>query len=421
MALYVVALVVAVFAAFGVDRLQRGEGMPHVKVWLGAAGAIVLLALLGAFGGFASFLAQGVEQATRLPVARVAAAAAPAIKWGAVGSGVALGLLGALALGALSGRVKPVFLCIGLAVLVSADLWRNDKDFWVFSDAQRGLHGGDEVTDYIKATPKPYRILNFPDVYPGSSLQSQDIPQLLGYHGNELHRFDELMGGKNVWRYVYSSALVKLLELFAVQHVVASPNLGLDEAVPQFTERYRKTLTAVTTSAGVQVDVYSAVASPPYGRLVPAAVRLTDEQAINTVLHPDFPPDQLVLLSPESEVDLPALSELPSPLESEVVFEAWEPGAMRLRLSPPASQNAYLVVSENWYPDWHATVDGADATVLRGDVTLITVPVSEAAESVELRFRSTAYRVGKLVTLVSLAIVVLAVALPMFVRRARDG
>ena len=119
--------------------------------------------------------------------------------------------------------------------------------------------------------------------------------------------------------------------------------------------------------------------------------------------------------------ELTSLSELPEPLESNVVFETWEPGAMTMRLDPPPSEDAYVVVSENWYPDWKATVDGNDTEVVRGDMTLITVPVSAGAAVVELRFQSADYGIGKLVTWLSLVFVALAVVLPRFVRRTPDG
>ena len=421
MALYIVALVVAAFAAFGVERLQRGEGKPHAIAWLAAAGGVVFLSAIGAVGGFASFLAQGVEQTYQLPVAQVATNAADSIRWGAMGSGIALGLLGALVLGAFTGRVKAPVLCLGLALIVSADLWRNAREFWVFSDGHVTLHGSDEVTEYITNTPKPYRVLNLSDAYPGSSLQSFDIPQLLGHHGNELHRFDELMGGKNIWRNVMSSRLLKLLDLFSVQHVFVSPSLNIEEAVPGFGERYQRALTAITTSGGAVVDVYSTPEPPPYARLIPAAVRLTDEQAVNTVLNPEFPPDQLLVLSPESEATLPALSELPPPLESHITFVSWEPGSMRMRIEPPAPLDAYVLVSENWYPDWQASVDGAPTPTFRADMSLLSVPVPAGASVVELRFESKAYVVGKAVTFSGLLLVVLVLILPQVRRRRVDG
>jgi hypothetical protein len=420
MALYIVALVVAVFAGLGVDRLQRGEGRSHTIAWIGVAGGVVLLALVGAFGGFAAFLAQGVQQQLQLPVTSIAAEAAAPIMGGALASGLALGLVGALAFATLTRRVKAPILCMGLVLIVSGDLWFNAREFWVFGDGHLELHGSDDVKEFVAKTPTPYRVLSLADAYPGSSLQSFDIPQLLGHHGNELHRFDELMGGKNIWRYLFSGDL-KLLELFSVQHVIISPGSGIEEAVPGFAERYRKTQDAVFASSGGQVDLYSANVPPPYGRVVPAAVRLTDEQAINTILNPEFPPDQLLVLSPESDIDLAMLSDLPEPLESSVVFETWEPGAMRLRLAPPPSEDAYVVVSENWYPDWTATVDGNVTNVLRGNMTLITVPVSAGSEVVELKFESSDYKLGRLVTLICLVFVAVAVVSPRFVRSRANG
>jgi hypothetical protein len=217
------------------------------------------------------------------------------------------------------------------------------------------------------------------------------------------------------------SGNLKLLELFSVRHVVTSAGSGIEDVVPGFADRYEKVRESVTASTGGSLDVYTAVDPTPYGLVVPAAVRLTDEQAINTILNPEFPPDQLLILSPESDVDLATLSELPPPLESRVEFESWSPGAMRMRILPPASEDAYVVVSENWYPDWKANVDGLEAEVMRGNMTLITVPVSAGAEVVEVSFESADYKLGKLVTLLSLALVVLAIALPRFVRSRVDG
>jgi hypothetical protein len=199
-----------------------------------------------------------------------------------------------------------------------------------------------------------------------------------------------------------------------------APGTSIEE-VPGFSEKFRKTQEAVAASGGGTVDVYSTIIPPDYGRVVPGAVRLTDEQAIGTILNPEFPPNQLLILSPDSDIELTALSELPQQLHSRVVFESWEPGAMTMRLDPPPGDDAYVVVSENWYPDWKATVDGDDAEVVRGDMTLITVPVSAGAEVVELKFDSADYRIGKLVTFLSLVLVAVAVSLPRFVRRRADG
>jgi uncharacterized membrane protein YfhO len=71
--------------------------------------------------------------------------------------------------------------------------------------------------------------------------------------------------------------------------------------------------------------------------------------------------------------------------------------------------------------DWRATVDGASAPVLRGDHSLITVPVLAGARRVELTYRSAAYARGKAVALGSLAVVLASFGLPLVRRRRNDG
>ena len=92
---------------------------------------------------------------------------------------------------------------------------------------------------------------------------------------------------------------------------------------------------------------------------------------------------------------------------------------MRIRLGAGAPSAGYLLVSENWDAEWAATVDGRQAPVLRGDGTLITVPVSAGTHEVALGYGGRAYARGRAVTLAALGVVVLGVALPPAFRRRR--
>jgi uncharacterized membrane protein YfhO len=77
---------------------------------------------------------------------------------------------------------------------------------------------------------------------------------------------------------------------------------------------------------------------------------------------------------------------------------------MTLTLDPPAPAGAALVVSENYYPGWKATVNGQAAKVGRADFTLIGVELPTGARIVELSFDSAPYNTGKTVTLAALAL-----------------
>jgi hypothetical protein len=109
-----------------------------------------------------------------------------------------------------------------LLLVVWGDLWSVDRRFFEFGDAEE-LFGDDEITAAMRKTPLPYRVwdprgrYSELGVYPGSWLMGRGVPQLLGYHGNELRRFDELFGGKNEW---INQTNLALWDLFAVRYVV---------------------------------------------------------------------------------------------------------------------------------------------------------------------------------------------------------
>ena len=157
----------------------------------------------------------------------------------------------------------------------------------------------------------------------------------------------------------------------------------------------------------------------PYARVVPAAIKAADEQIVPALMNPRLDYSRLVLLTPDAPVVTPPLESLPPPLASRATVTTWEPGAMTVRLDPVPEQDAYVVVSENWYPDWHATVDGKPAEVVRGQQTLITVRVPRGAHEVRLWFASPSYVTGKGLSLASLGAAALWLLVPLALRRRR--
>ena len=75
-----------------------------------------------------------------------------------------------------------------------------------------------------------------------------------------------------------------------------------------------------------------------------------------------------------------------------------------MALDAPAPAGSALVVAENFYPGWSATVDGRPANVGRADYALIGVELPTGGTNVVLAFDSAPYHTGKRVTLVALAV-----------------
>ena len=186
MVFFVVALCTAMFAAFGVTRLEQGEGSSHVRAWLIAAGAVALLGLVGVFGNLATALA---------PPERAAAAAAhsAAIRMSAIIGAIARAGTALIAMGRLRGgeRIPAQAFALALPLLVGADLWRDGRRFWVHDPPSELSTRGPIVT--LRSEPKPF-VSEFPTVSNNSMAITFAV---LGYQGQELRYSYELLGGRN--------------------------------------------------------------------------------------------------------------------------------------------------------------------------------------------------------------------------------
>jgi len=418
MAFYIPSFVVAVCAALGVARLERGEGGRAPRVWLVAGAAVALLALVGVFSEMAGSMAAGLE-ARRQGAEAVARAAVSAIRWGAFWSGVALALAGAVVWVVRSRpRVPPLALVLGLAAVIGADLWRDGRRFWTWSPDPRVVHGPDAITSMLRQQTPPYRVFNLSALtrtpaYPGDgeALMALGIPQLLGHSGNEIGRFDELMGGRGKWDNVLAH---RTLDLWGVRYVIAPAEI---ESLPG----YRPLLTGAATSAGASANLFERIDAVPYARVVPAALKTDDERVIPTLMDSRLLFDRILLLGPDAPVEPRAITAVPDPSPARATVTAWRPGEMTIALDPAPPEPGYLLVAENWHLEWEATVDGQPAQVLRGNYTMLTVAVPAGARSVELAFRSGSFRRGKLLTLISLALVAAAFAAPAVAGRRRSA
>jgi len=404
MVFYVVALVTAMFAGLGVERALKGEGK-RVMMPVLIIGAIV--ALLGATGVFGHI-------AETLAAAKAAAAGADrsAILWGAVTSGLALAAAAAV-LGPAQVRLTPRLRALTLILIVGADLWLNARQFWSYTKP----YGRDPVIDRITATPLPYRVFNppGPGTYPGSALMAFDIPDLFGYHGNELRYYDELWGGKNEWR---NLGVLPLWDLWAVRYAILPAGAQTLDSIPGF----RRVLDSVTIFDGARVNLFERVDPAPYARVVPGAVKTDSATVIPALIDTRMDFSRIVLFTTDQPVIPEPLKKMPEPSPSRATLTGWQPGRMTVTLDPAPPQPSYLLIAENWYPDWEATVDGQPAPVLRGDYSLLTVALPAGAKVVELAFRSKPYELGRTLTMASLAALLIALlAAVVLPRRARHG
>jgi len=386
--LYVTAFATAVLAAFGTERALAGRVSPrYLAGWGVAALLVALLATTGALTNLAMSLLG--EARADLIAANASATTLGAWRSAAVVA-VVIGVLAALGRGRL-GAAPAGWVLVGVVAL---DLWSVERHYWRFSAPATELFAEDEIIRYLKTRPEPARVIALPlsdNMAPhdpflaGDALMHHRIRGVLGYHGNELGRYQSLYGKEEGYQ------------------PIANPNFwALTNAryfytnVPSLPFQGAKLVAGpVRNAAGSMTYLFELPGGNPAAWVTPLAVKLDDATTKATVLNPLFDVRRAALFDSSSTVaGAPVPSQLPDPLAIRVRFTRYTAGAIDLTLDAPAPAGSALVVSENYYPGWTATVDGKAAPIGRANLVLTGVELPAGARAVSLRFDSAPFRLG---------------------------
>jgi hypothetical protein len=295
--------------------------------------------------------------------------------------------------------------------VVVLDLYSVERRFLPFSARASEEMAADQVVAALKADTSHYRVMPNHPAYTHNYLMVHGIRSVVGYNGQELHRYDELLGGKNVFANLPSQTLWKII---GIKYLILADSVE----VPVL-ERLSG---ALRTYRGDVAYLYRVRDAAPYAFLVRDAIRVQQEDAavIPSLVDPAFDPRRLLVLPSDAPVGRDAITQLSPPINTTVSIHEPRAGRLEFRLASPSTDSTYLFVSENYFPDWHATVDGRTAPVLRAQVSLMAVPLPPGAQQVVLEFVPDTYYLGRIITLGSvLAVVVLIVGSATMARRRR--
>ena len=414
---FLASLAVACLAGFGAEYLFRARERREVvgKGAFIAWGAILAGgALMAVGGGFASMIeSMAPPQFAEMLPAAVSQLTFDALRVLALG-GIAIAVIVAFS----RARISATAACSALSVLVVLDLWSVEKRYINWLPPENVTFAPDEVVRTLRQDSSVFRVLNpGSESYAHNYLATQGIREVLGYQGTELHRYDELMGGKNEWKNIGNPAVLRLV---TAKYLVIGQALPATPMLTQIGDR------PLATHDRQQAWVYRFNGGDPYSYVVPTAVRISDDQALAVIGDPrsGFDPRKAVLVPADAKygVDPKDVHTLAPADSTAVRVTRLSDDLMRFELATPARANSYLFVSENFYPDWRATVDGKAADVVRAQFSLMAVPLSSGAKSVELHVAPASYGSFRWLTFAALALVVATATSGFFARpRAANG
>jgi hypothetical protein len=433
---FVVSFAVSVVSALGLERILAGQvGGRYVVGWAAASFVFTLLISAGA----ATPIMQSVTNfmANQYPPEQHAAAVDALMQRAMADSGpmilgawrsfavvlLACGTIWAVSRGKISSRAAGW----ALVTLVGIDLWSIERLYWNFSAPAAQLYASDPAIDYMSRVTDPGRVVvldlrQLGGTDPGDpaltgcsggtggpSLMVHHVRNVTGCHGNEIGRFQRfgeyqegVTNSYNPARFLSTAGAhhenVHFLLTNAADTVMAiiAPQL---QAGP-----FTHILGPVRTAAGSTVHLYRLAGENPLAWVAGSIVTADSEQTLATVISPSFDPGRAAIVDPGSGVPTVPIQAVAAAPSTKATTTRYEPGAIDIALDQPAAAGQALVVSENYFPAWHATADSKPATVARMNYNLTGVVLPAGVRSIQLRFDDAAYERGKFVTLVALVI-----------------
>jgi hypothetical protein len=293
----------------------------------------------------------------------------------------------------MEGRIASRAAMIALAVITTADLWVIGKKFFQTVPAPEEMYASDDVMAFFqqqRERGEPFRIwvlgqggwprvINHP-MHFGLELAG-------GEHGNQLQRYNEYAGtsGRTYIDY-HNFDDARFLAGANVRYLVAPQEMG----VPWLREVYRG-------MAGGAV-VYENTLAQPRAWLVPEVTRVTDPaQPLAFLQSPAWNPARNAVVEAPRDLGLPT-----TPLQGGARVTSHAPDVVTV--AAEASRPALLVLADNHYKDWKATVDGRPAEIYRTNHAFRGVVVPAGRHEVRFTFESEQLRIGFWIYLACMAL-----------------
>ncbi|MEW6684883.1 MAG: YfhO family protein [Candidatus Edwardsbacteria bacterium] len=298
--------------------------------------------------------------------------------------------------------------------LLLFDLWSFDLKFIKPHPRPDIAFVPDEVANFLEKdkvgalnlTPVLYRV--FPMHYQNYELALRYRMQSAGGHlANPLQRYQDFIGAEKSVMFQAPNLMSKnFLNLLNVKYIISLP---LPEDTTRYDERSRgiiRNLKAFFKDfplafQGREFAIYENENYLPRAFIVPNYEVIPEtKRLIMRLKEPDFDPHKSVLLEEEPAVKLSG--------EATGLAEVEKFSPNEILIKANLSASGFLVLSENFHPDWKAYLDQKRVKIYPAYHTLRAIYLEGGTHKVRFVYDSIYYRIGKAVTIITLLILVAA-------------
>ncbi|KPK64383.1 hypothetical protein AMJ83_02925 [candidate division WOR_3 bacterium SM23_42] len=418
---YLVSFSVIVLGTIGFENVLSGkQEIPSRKIYI-VSGIIIAVLGLAAFilsiGGdsivqsmqdsiYSRLASMWGEQATRAKISNLRANYSSLVNgtWRTV-------LLAAAILGLVyfstKRKVKLWIFAILFMFLALIDQLPFVTKFLPEAPAPEKYYAADDITRFIKKDPSIFRVFPTPwyehttDLY----LLYHNIQSAGGYIPNPLKRYQEFIGAGRSVMFTPTNLIQhpRFLNMLNLKYVIA-PTLPDDvsqydlqtrraiEQIRSFLSRFQRAF------VGRKYTVYENQHAMPRVYMVHDYEVHNESDILDIMKSDEYDPSHTVLL--ENDPDVPRLDIKDESLPPAVELVKYTPNEIVCNVE--SEHPGFLVLADNWHPDWQAFVDGEISKVYTANHTFRAVYVQSGMHELTFRYVSSGFATGRIISIITL-------------------
>jgi len=292
------------------------------------------------------------------------------------------------------------------------DSWSIGKRFMKATLPPEEYYAPDEVVNFLISDKEIHRV--YPLHYERANdgiLMYYNIHSVGGYHPNPLQSYQEFIGSEKTVMFQPTNLFFQhFLDLLNVKYIITVP---LPEDISRYdpnTQIYIKTLKDFFSSPNYELAfqgkrylIYRNKSFLPRAFLVFNYEAVSSKEEILAKLKGDFSPREKVLLYEA----VPSFQTMGK--DSLATCEILDYQPNRILISVKTERPGFLVLSENYHPDWKAKVGGEEKKIYRAYHTFRAVEIPKGEYEVLFYYDSKSYKIGSLLTIIGTIFVLTAI------------
>lgn len=332
-------------------------------------------------------------------------------------SGVIAVVTALLLLLMVQGKLKAAHVLPLLVLVTVVDLWRVDYRPYdpQKTNVERTVFRRTDVVDFLQQDKTPYRIADFSSA-PPNSWARHFIEHVHGYSSAKMRVYQDMLDvagagplqpGERAEDRAGNSMVTNpfMWDLLNVKYIVSDRPI-FPNARPVFASQENGQIVYANQSAMPRAWFVDTVLAESSGMKVLEHLR---DGTFNprTTAYVESAPGTAGTFTRDSAASI-----------RRTRFEN-----QRITFDVSTRNKGFLVISEVYYPEWHATIDGASADIIKTNFLLRGIVVPPGNHTVEFRFQSPAFEQGRMISMAANGIVLLIGGLGLFLgyRRRERG